>query len=50
MLNSTSFVSVVKKNNSQEMERPPRSLFTMESTVSWKTNRTGVFTVVMKAT
>ena len=39
-----------EKKNSQEMERPPRSLFTMESTVSWKTNTTGVLTVVMKAT
>lgn len=50
MLNSSSFVSVMRKKAFTGDGRLPGSLFTMGSTVSWKTNMTGVFTVVRKAT
>ena len=39
----------VRKKNSQGMGRVSRSLFMMGSAVSWKTNMTGVLTVVMNA-
>lgn len=50
MLDSTLFVSVVRKKKSQGMERPPKSLSTMENTVSWRTKMTGVLTVVTRDT
>ena len=44
------FVSVVRKKKSQGMERLPKSLSTMENTVSWRTKMTGVLNVVTKVT